>query len=121
MCAVGSDGPPASKVRAMRGLPVLPVSISAADTGCTPAGVSQGDDIGGGVGVASCVGVEVGVTTVPSDGVGVAAVLVGVALGLAVAVGPGVGLRPPVLGVPPQPSRSKSTAMPMRSRAAQCL
>ncbi len=45
MRAVGSDGPPASKVRAINGLLVLPISISAADTGCTSGGVSQDEEV----------------------------------------------------------------------------
>jgi len=43
--AVGSDGPPASKVRAITDLLVLPISISAADTGCTSGGVSQDEEV----------------------------------------------------------------------------
>jgi hypothetical protein len=45
MRAVGSDGPPPSKVRAITGLLVLPISISDADTGCTSEGVSQDEEI----------------------------------------------------------------------------
>jgi hypothetical protein len=43
--AVGADGPPASKVKAISGLLVSPISISAADTGCTSAGVSQDEEV----------------------------------------------------------------------------
>src|SRR5579863_247140 len=86
MRAVGSDGPPASKVRAIRCLSVLPISISEARTGCTPAGVSQGEGVGCGVGVVLRVGCGIGVTVVRADGVEVAVVPVGVALGLEVAV-----------------------------------
>ena len=76
MRAVGSDGPPASKVRAIRCLLVLPIAISVADTGCTPGGVSQDDSVGWSVGVVPCVGNGVGITVVPGDGasVGVAVV-----------------------------------------------
>ena len=73
MRAVGSDGPPASKVRAIRRSLVLPRAISAADTGCTFGGVSQGDKVGlgvgWGVGVIICVGDGEGATVIPGVGV----------------------------------------------------
>ncbi len=90
MRAVGSDGPPASKVRAIRRLLVLPLAISADDTGCTPGGVLQADSVGCGVGVVPCVGSGVGITVVPGDGVAIPVgpgIGVCVALGLEVAVG----------------------------------
>jgi hypothetical protein len=43
--AVGADDPPASKVKAISGLLVSPISISAADTGCTSGGVSQDEEV----------------------------------------------------------------------------
>lgn len=81
MRPVGVDGPPASKVRAIRGLLVFPLSISAEDTGCTPGGVSQADGTVVGIGVGIKVGVGVGVT-------------VGVGLVVVVGVGMGVGVPP---------------------------
>ena len=76
MRAVGSDGPPASKVRAIRGRLVVPRAISAADTGCTPGGVSQEDGVGWGVVVVPCVGCGVGITVIPGDCAGVGVALV---------------------------------------------
>ena len=103
----------------MRGLPIFPLSISAADTGCTPAGVSQGEGVGRGVGVGvgvvPRVGTGVGVAVLSIDGVGVAVVPVWVAVGL------GVGVLPPVLDVPPQLTTSKSVSIPTRSRPIKYL
>ncbi len=93
MLVVGVDGPPASNVKAIRGLLVFPISISTGDTRCTPGGVSQGPGVG--VGRGACVGVGVGVGT--EVGVGVAVgidVGVGIGVGYAVAVGRGVGVPP---------------------------
>lgn len=92
MRAVGSDGPPASKVRAIRCLLVLPIAISATDTGCIFGGVSHGDSVGLGVGlgVVPCVGNGVGVTVIPGKGVEIAdspGVGVCVVMGPEVAVG----------------------------------
>jgi hypothetical protein len=89
MRAAGSDGPPASKVSAICGLLVLPIAISAADTGCTPGGVPQVDSVGWGVGVVPCVGSGVGTTVVPGDGVEIP---VAPGLGVCVALGPEVAV-----------------------------
>ena len=91
MREVGVAGPPASNVKAIRGLLVFPISISTGDTRCTPGGVSQGPGVG--VGRGACVGVGVGFGT--EVGIGVAVGLdVGVGVGYAVAVGRGVGVPP---------------------------
>ena len=89
MRAVGSDGPPASKVRAICGLLVVPRAISAADTGRTSGGVAQDDGFGWGVGVVPCVGRGVGITVVPGDGVEIA---VAPGAGVCVALGPEVAV-----------------------------
>ena len=89
MRAVGSDGPPASKVRAIRCLLVLPIAISAADTGCTSGGVAQDVNVGSGAGVVPCVGRGVGITVVPGDGVEIA---VAPGAGVCVALGPEVAV-----------------------------
>ena len=120
MRAVGADGPPASKVRAIRGLLVVPIAISAADTGCTPGGVSQDDSVGCDVGVVPCVGSGVGITVFPRDGVEPGAGVC-VALVPEVAVGRGgVGVLPLVLDVPPQPTRSKSARILKIPRPTKC-
>src|SRR6266704_920107 len=95
MLEVGVDGPPASNVKAIRCLPVFPISISTGDTRCTPGGVSQGPNVG--VGRGGCVGVGVGFGTEVGVGVGIAVgidVGVGAGVGYAVAVGRGVGVPP---------------------------
>lgn len=89
MRAVGSDGPPASKVRAIRGLLVVPRAISAADTGCKPGGLSQDDSVGWSVGVVPCVGNGVGITVLTGDGVEIA---VAPEAGVCVAVVPDVAV-----------------------------
>ena len=89
MRAVGSDGPPASKVRAIRRLLVLPRAISADDTGSTPEGLLQADSVGCGVGVAPCVGRGEGITVVAGDG---GEIPVGPGIGVCVAPGPEVAV-----------------------------
>ena len=76
MHAVGSDGPPASKVRAIRDLLELPIAISAADTGFMSGGVPQDESVGWSVGVVPRVGSGVGITVVPGDGAGVGVAVV---------------------------------------------
>ncbi len=89
MRVAGSDGPPASKVKAIRGRLVLPIAISAADTGCTPGGVLHAVSVGCGVGVIPCVGSGVGITVVPGDGVEIP---VGLGIGVGVSLGPEVAV-----------------------------
>jgi len=126
MRAVGSDGPPASKVRAIRGLLVFPISISVDDTSCTPGGVKQDDCVGWGVGVVPCVGSGVGITVVPGDGVEIP---VGPGISVCIALGPGVavgrmgivGVPPLVFDVPPHPARIKSARILTIPRPTKCV
>ena len=89
MRAAGFDGPPASKVRAIARLLVVPRAISAVDTGCTPVGVAQDDGVGRGVVVDPCEGSGVGITVVPGDGVEIP---VAPGTGVCVALGPEVAV-----------------------------
>lgn len=84
----GGTSPPASKVRATWSLLVLPMSISADETGSTPAGVSQGPRTGAGVAVGVRIGVAVGTGASVGHGVG-AWVGSGAGVSIARAVGEG--------------------------------